>query len=112
MLQILLDLLLVFGNVMAARIFTALSTLKVVGGIEDLAPWAGIVSPNLLEPFFITNGLDSFKIGPQFDPMGHCRLKLFQVIAGIRLTFAAKVDASFSRTSKHLALLAIRQFPA
>jgi len=108
-LQVLLDYLLVFGYVIAARLFAALSTFQVVGGIDDLAPWAGIVSPNFLEPLFITNRLDSFKIDPKLDPMRHCRLKLFQVIAGILFTFAAKVDASFSCASEHLAFLAIRQ---
>jgi hypothetical protein len=77
LLQILLDLLLVFGYVTAARLFTALSTFQVVGGIDDLASWAGIAFSNLLEPLFIANRLDSFKIDPQLDPMRHCRLKLF-----------------------------------
>ena len=108
-LQVFLDVLLVFGDVIAAGFFAALAAFQVVGGIDGLAPWAGIVSPNFLEPLFITNRLDSFKIGPQLDPMRHCRLKLFQVIAGILFTFAAKVDASFSCASEHLALIAIRQ---
>ena len=76
-LQILLDYLLVFGYVIAARRFAALSTFQVVGGIEGLASWAGIVSSNFLEPLFIPNKLDSFKIDPELDPMRHCRLKLF-----------------------------------
>jgi len=108
-LQILLDLLLVFGYVIAARLFTARSTFQIVGGIDRLAPWAGIVFPHLLEPLCITDRLDAFKIDPQLDPMRHRRLKLFQVIAGILFTLAAKVDASFSCTSEHLACLAIRQ---
>jgi hypothetical protein len=54
-LQILLDLLLVFGYISAARLLTALSTFQVVGGIEGLASWAGIVFPNFLEPLFIPN---------------------------------------------------------
>jgi hypothetical protein len=108
-LQILLDYLLVFGYIIAARLFAALSTFQVIGGIDDLATWAGIVSPNFLEPLFITNRLDSFKIDQQLDPMRHCRLKLFQVIAWILFTFAAKADASFSCASEHLAFLAIRQ---
>jgi hypothetical protein len=98
-----------FGYVITAGLFAALSTFQIVGGIDDLAPWAGIISPNFLEPLFITNRLDSFKIDPKLDPMRHCRLKLFQVIAGILFTFAAKVDASFSRASEHLAFLTIRQ---
>jgi len=99
----------VVGYVIAARLFAALSTSQVVGGIDDLAPWAGIVFPNFLEPLFIPNKLDSFKIDPKLDPMRHCILKLFQVIAGILFTFAAKVDASFCCASEHLAFLAIRQ---
>jgi hypothetical protein len=54
----------VFGYVIAARLFAALSTFQVVGGIDDLAPWTGIVSPNFLEPLFITNRFDSFKVDP------------------------------------------------
>jgi|GEM_PF-2114704 len=98
-----------FGYVIAAGLFAALSTFQVVGGIDDLAAWAGIVTPHFLEPLFITNRLDSFKIDPQLDAVRHCRLKLFQVIAGIFFTFAAKVDASFSCTSENHAFLAIRQ---
>jgi hypothetical protein len=58
---------------------------------------------------FIPNRLDSSKVDPEFDPVRHCRLKLFQVIAGILLTFAAKADTPFSCTSKHLAFLTIGQ---
>jgi hypothetical protein len=108
-LQILFDYLLVFGYVIATGIFAALSTFQVVGGIDGLAPWAGIVFSNFLEPFFITNRLDSFKIDPELDPMRHFRLESFQVIAGILFTFAAKVDASLSCASGHLAFLAIGQ---
>ena len=61
-LQILLDYLLVFGHVIAARLFAALSTFQVVGGIDGLAPWAGMAFSNFLEPKFITNRLDSFKM--------------------------------------------------
>jgi hypothetical protein len=99
----------VFGYVIAARLFAAFSTFQVVGGIDDFASWAGIVFPNFLEPLFITNRLDSFKIDPKLDPMRHCRLKPFQVIAGIFFTFAAKVDASYSCAREHLAFLAIRR---
>ena len=73
-LQILFDLLLVFGYVNAAWLFTALSTFQVVGGIDALASWAGIVFPNFLQPLFIANRFDSFKIDPKLDPMRHCRL--------------------------------------
>jgi len=99
----------VFCYVIATGIFTALSTFQIIGGIDDLAPWAGIISSNFLEPLFITNRLDSFKIDPKPDPMRHCRLKSFQVIAGILFTFAAKVNASFSCASGHLAFFAIGQ---
>jgi hypothetical protein len=108
-LQILLDLLPVFCCVTATGLLTALSTFQVVGGIEGLVSWAGIVSSNFLEPLFIPNKLDSFKIDPELDPMRHCRLKLFQVIAGILFTFAAKVDVPFCRTSGHSAFFAVRQ---
>jgi len=100
---------LVFGYVTAARLFTALPTFQVVGGIDDLAMWAGIVLPNFLEPLFVPDRLDAFEIDPQLDPMRHCGLKLFQVIAGILITLAAKVDASFSCTGEHLAFPAIGQ---
>jgi hypothetical protein len=99
----------VFGYVTAARLFAALSTFQVVGGIDDLASWTGIVLPNFLEPFSVADRLDSCKIDPQLDPVRHCRLKLSQVIAGILFTLAAKIDASFSCASEHLAFLAIGQ---
>jgi len=105
-LQILLDYALVFGYVITTRLFAALSTFQVVRGVDDLASWAGIVLPNFLEPLFIPNKLDSFKIDPKLDPMRHCILKLFQVIAGILFTLAAKIDASLSCTSEHLAFIA------
>jgi hypothetical protein len=76
-LQILFDYLLMFGYVITAGLFAALSTFQVVCGIDDLAPWAGKVSSNFLEPLFISNRFDSFKIDPKLDPMRHCRLKLF-----------------------------------
>ena len=107
-LQILLDLLPVFCYEIATGLLTALSTFQVVGGIEGFASWAGIVFLNFLEPLFIPNRLDSFKIDPELDPMRHCRLKLFQVIAGILFTFAAKVDAPFCRTSGHSAFSTVR----
>jgi hypothetical protein len=99
----------VFGYVTATRLFTALPTFQVVGGIDDLAMRAGIVFLNFLEPLFIADRLDAFEIDPKLDPMRHCRLKLFQVIAGILITLATKVDASFSCTGEHLAFLAIGQ---
>jgi len=105
-LQILLDYALVFGYVITTRLFAALSTFQVVRGVDDLASWAGIVLPNFLEPLFIADRPDSFEIYPQLDPMRHCRLKLFQVIAGILFTLAAKIDASLSCTSEHLAFIA------
>jgi hypothetical protein len=97
-----------FCYITATRLLTALSASQVVGGIEGLASRAGIISPDFLEPLLISNKLDSFKVVPKLDPMGHCRLKLCQIIAGILFTFAAKVDAPFSCASKHLAFLAIR----
>ena len=97
------------GYVITAGLFTALSTFQVVGGIEGLASWTGIVFFNFLEPLFIPNRLDSSKVNPEFDTVRHCRLKLFQVIAGIFFTFAAKVDVPISCTSKHLAFLTIGQ---
>lgn len=97
------------GYVITAGLFAALSTFQVVGGIEGLASWTGVVFLNFLEPLFIPDWFDSFKIDPEFDPVRHCRLKLFQVIAGIFFTFAAKVDIPLSCTSKHLAFLTIRQ---
>ena len=75
-LQIPRDLLPVFGYVGATRFFAALSTFQVVGGIEGLASWTGIVSLDFLEPLFIANRLDPIEIDPEIDPMWHCRLKL------------------------------------
>ena len=98
-----------FGYIIATRLFTTLSTLQIIGGIDDLAPRAGIIPPNFLEPIFITSRLDSFQINPKLDPMRPGRLELFQVIAGILCTFTAKVDSSFGCASGHLAFLAIRQ---
>lgn len=106
-LQILLDFLLVFGYVTAAGLSATLPTFQVVGGIDSLASWAGMVLPNFLKPLFITNRLDSFEIDPQLNPMRHCGLKLLQVIAEVRFTLGAKVHASFNCTSEHLAFLAI-----
>ena len=97
------------GYVNTAGFFAALSTFQVIGGIEGLASWTNVVFLDFLEPLFIPNRLDSFKIDPEFDPMRHCRLKLFQVIAGILFTFAAKVDAPFCRTSEHSAFFTVRQ---
>jgi hypothetical protein len=98
-----------FGYVITAGLFAALSTFQVVCGIDDLTAWAGIVSSNFLEPLFIPNRVDSLKIGPKLDTMRHCRLKPFQLITGILFTLAAKFDAPFCCTSGHPALFAIRQ---
>jgi hypothetical protein len=97
------------GYVGTTGLFATLATFQVVGGIEGLASWAGVVSPDLFEPLLIPNRLDSFKIDPKFDPVRHCRLKLFEVTAGILSTFAAKVDAPFRRTSEHSAFFAVKQ---
>jgi hypothetical protein len=51
------------------------------------------VFSDFLEPLFTTDRFDSFQIAPKLDPVRHCRLKLFQVVAGILFTFAAKIDA-------------------
>jgi hypothetical protein len=97
------------GYVITVGLFAALSTFQVVCGIDGLTSWTGIVSSNFLEPLFISNRFDSIEIGPQFDPMRHCRLKPSQFITRIIFTFAAKFDSPFSCTSKHLAFLARRQ---
>jgi hypothetical protein len=97
------------GYVITAGLFATLSTFQVVSGIEGLASWTGILFFYFLEPLFIPNRLDSFKVDPEFDPVRHCRLKLFQLIAWIFFTFAAKVYAPFFCTSKHLAVLTIGQ---
>jgi hypothetical protein len=99
----------VFCYITATRLFTALSTLQVVGGIDCSASRTGIVLSDFLEPLFITYRFDSFQIAPKLDPVRHCRLKLFQVVAGILFTLAAKINASFCCASEHLAFLAIRQ---
>jgi hypothetical protein len=57
----------------------------------------------------IANRVDSFKIGPELDPMRHGRLKPLQIIAGILFTFAAKVNAACCRTRGHFAFLTVRQ---
>jgi hypothetical protein len=97
------------GYVTAAGLFTAPSTFQIVGGIDDLASWAGVVILHFLEPLFMADRLHPFKIHPQLDPVGHCSLKLFQLIAGILFTLAAKVDASLSCTGEHLTSFAIGQ---
>jgi hypothetical protein len=99
----------VFCYITATGLLTALSTFQIVGGIDGSASWTGIVFLNFLKPLFIPNRLDSFKIDPELDPMRHCGLKLFQVIAGILFTFAAKVDAPFCRTSGYFAFSTVRQ---
>jgi len=98
-----------FGYVITAGLFAALSTFQVVCGIDGLASWTGIVSSNFLEPLLISNRFDPFQIDPKLDPMRHCRLKPFQLITRILFTFAAKVDAPFCRASGHSAFLTIRQ---
>ena len=108
-LQVLFDHLPMIGDVITARLFTALSTFQVVGGVKGLASWTAVNLLNFLEPLFIPNRLDSSKVAPDFNSVRHCRLKLFQVIAGRLFTFAAKVDTPLSCTSKHLAFLAIGQ---
>ena len=97
------------GYVITAGLFAALSTFQVVSGIEGLASWTGVVFLDFLQPLFVPNVLDSFKIDPEFDPMRHCRLKLFQVIARILFTFAAKVNSSLRCTSEHSAFFTVRQ---
>jgi hypothetical protein len=99
----------VFSYITATGLITTLPTFQVVGGIEGLTSWAGIIFPDFPEPLFIPNRLDSFKITPKLDPVRHSRLKLLQVITGILYTFTAKVDASFCRTSGHSTFLAVRQ---
>jgi hypothetical protein len=99
----------VIGYVITAGLFATLSTIQVVGGIEGLASRTGVVFLDFLKPLFIPNRFDSFKIDPEFYPMRHCRLKLFQVIAGIFFTFAAKVDAPFCHTSEHSTFFTVRQ---
>ena len=42
-LQVLFNRLPMIGYVIAAGLFAALSTFKVVGGIEGLASWTGVV---------------------------------------------------------------------
>jgi len=106
---VLLDYLAVPGYVIAAGLFTAPSTFQVVGGIDDLASWTGVVFLHFLEPLFIADRPHPFKIHPQLDPVRHRRLKPFQVIAGILFTLAAKVDASFHCTGEHLTSFAIGQ---
>jgi hypothetical protein len=97
------------GYVITTWSFAAFSTFQVVGGIEGLASWTGVFFSNLLEPLFIPNRLDSFKIGPKLYPMRHPRLKQFQVIAGILFTFAAKVDTSLCCTGGHFAFPTVGQ---
>jgi hypothetical protein len=99
----------VFCYIIATRLFTTLPTFQVVGGIDDSTLWTSVVFPDFLEPLFIADRLDSFQIVPKLDPVRHCGLKLFQDVAGILFTFAAKINASFFCTSEHLAFLAIRQ---
>jgi hypothetical protein len=100
------------GYVITAGLFAALSTFQVVCGIDGSASCTGIVFSNFLEPLFIADRLDSFKIGPDFYPMRHCSLEHLQVVAGILFTFAAKIDAPFLRTSRHFAFSTVRQpFP-
>jgi hypothetical protein len=100
------------GYVITAGLFAALSAFQVISAIKGLASWTGVISLNFHKPLFIPDRLDSSKIDPEFDPMRHCSLKLFQVIAGILFTFAAKVYVPFCRTSKHSAFFTVRQsFP-
>lgn len=97
-----------FGDIIATGFSAALPAFQVIGGIDRLTPWTGIVFSDFPEPLLITDGFYPFKIIPKFDPVRHCRLKLFQVIAGIFPAFAAKVDATPGGTGRHFALLAIK----
>jgi hypothetical protein len=82
-LQILLGFWPVFCHVTATGLLTALSTFQVVRRIQGLASRAGVVLSEFFEPLFIANRFDSLKIVSELYPMRHCRLKQFQVIAGI-----------------------------
>jgi hypothetical protein len=108
-LQILLDGFPVPGHVSAAWLFTALSAFQVIGGIDCPAARAGVVPPDFPEPLLIAYRFHPFEIRPQFDPVGHCGLKLFQIIAGILIALAAKVDAPFRCAGEHPACSAIGQ---
>jgi len=107
--HVLFDRLSMCGYVIAAGRFTAPSTLQVVGGIQGPAPRTGVVFPHFREPLFVPDRPDSFKVDPQFDPVRHCSLEPFQVIAGIVFAFTAKVDTPFSGTRRHRAFLTIGQ---
>jgi hypothetical protein len=98
----------VSGYIIATRFFAALSAFQVVGGINGMAPRAGIVPPDFLKPLLITGRPDSFKIVPKLNPMRHRRLKRFEVIAGIFFTCAAKIDALLGRAGGHFAISAIK----
>jgi hypothetical protein len=99
----------VSGYIIATRFFAALSAFQVVGGINCFASRAGIVPPDFLKPLLITDRPDSFKIAPKLNPMRHRGLKLFEVIAGVFFTFAAKIDALLGRAGGHLTFFAIGQ---
>jgi len=97
------------SNIIAAWLFTAFSAFEVIGGVNGLAPGAGIVSSDFFKPLLIANRLYSFEIIPKLDAVRHCGLKKFQLITRILFTFAAKIDSSFSRACDHFAFPAIGQ---
>ena len=105
----LLDFLPVLGYVSAAWIFPALPALQIVGGIDDPAPRAGVVTSFLHEPLFIADSPDPFQIFPELDPMGLCRLELFQLPTGVLLAFPAEVNPPLGSTGTHLTVRAVGQ---
>jgi hypothetical protein len=66
------------------------------------------VFSDFLEPLFTTDRFDSFQIAPKLDPVRHCRLKLFQVIAGILRAFNTEIDSPFRAADGYFAYPAIR----
>jgi hypothetical protein len=104
----LFDLLFVFGYIVAARLFAALSTFQVIGGIDALALRTGIVSRNILKPVLIAHSPDPLQVIPKLDPMRSFRLKLFKISAGVLPAFNTKIYSSFSGAGEHFTCLAIR----
>ena len=91
--------MLVFGHIITARFMAAIPAFQIVSGIDVPALWTSIVFSDFFEPLLIPNSFYLFKIGPKLNPVRHCRLEFFQVIAWILFTFTTEVNAPLRGTS-------------
>ena len=95
------------GNETTTGLMATLAAVSIIGGVDGLALWAGIVFSDLLEPLSPADRLDLSEIAPQLDPVRHGRLKLLQILARVLGTFAAKIKPLLLGARRHFAVPAI-----